>query len=721
MIDHRILIDTLELIKLYNTNSKFKAGFDQAVKIKGALFKRRPIKVYLFAIKAILPQYTKYYSQENNPDRLNELFSRLWVQDRTGFSRLEELSENPQPNLFSPAEAKELEEAEALSKNEGTQLAAVKKYEEALKQSGQPAQATQTLPPKRPAPSPLPPPQAQAPAPNPPEVPGPRRQMPFSNRARLFFHQLKSAVPYPAKNLTVNAASAIVRNIRALTLRNPLAATSILTGIAGGVAGFSTGSPLAIIGGAVIGALTPRALQNIVEPSTAPAYRLSIPGPALRLPQGVTLAGRTATVTARSLFFNPWVLGAMAILGIIFLFVFTKLNENNALLGLPGDSSQPAASSFLSCDITGFNIFDVNAVTDIHLEKFVDLALSSGLVKKGTEQETLFIKRAMYIRDQAKAAGLNLAIFLGYWKSETGFSDYTYPGVRPGADLGCDPLNPALKSFEDSVLCAVGKSSISNSRTSQCAVSRDIDSPSCRAIAFQQQQGVTLPIATLKDFFNSYGSKIADPNNIHSDNTVKKLIAELGLSRCSVTGPSSCPLGGSAKTTTGTRAYPEASGGHCGQNYPANTSWCSQDSLNRTITSKATFAIDVAAGGKTDVPVMLPTIGGENLKWSLVTALPVANLGGGLDFEGIGPTGQKYFLHLYHLAGQGTDITGFDKTKTEFNSGDIVATRLYPLAPSDGGPHLHFTIAAMDPAAKTWTMIEPNYTLHMCDGQGGTP
>ncbi len=217
--------------------------------------------------------------------------------------------------------------------------------------------------------------------------------------------------------------------------------------------------------------------------------------------------------------------------GLIILFLFMLIL--GTVIGNSTPSTNPSTSTgnntpTTNADFTSFDIFKSNSVDDALLKKYIDRAISTGKIKTD-EQKNLLSSRARFIRDQAQAAGLNPAIFLGYWESESAFSDYTNPGVRPGMDLGCDPTNRTLTTFEDDVLCAVGKSQISNSRTSQCALSRNISSAACQAILFQQGEGVKLPIATLKDFLDSYGSKVSDPNNTRSDAIVKQTITDLGL------------------------------------------------------------------------------------------------------------------------------------------------------------------------------------------------
>lgn len=352
----------------------------------------------------------------------------------------------------------------------------------------------------------------------------------------------------------------------------------------------------------------------------------------------------------------------------------------------------PGTSSDLDkkYDFTAFNIFKSDSVNDSLLQKYIDRALNNVKVKTA-EQKNLMPSRAKFIRDQAQLAGLNPAIFLGYWESESGFSDYTYPGVRPGSDLGCDPLNPALKTFEDSVLCAVGKSQITNSRTSQCALSRDINSPACQAIAFQQTEGVKLPINTLKDFLNSYGSKVADPNNLRSDNIVKQTIADLGLVPTINTPPSSAtpytPGGGSGilscPVNNGSVIYgSKETGGHCATGYGFDCIPPGQPGY----TGRET-AVDVKGS---DRMVFLPLLSGNSVEWTIdESGTPINDIeGGGIAVAATALSGNKtYRIRFVHI--ESTAL----KVGQKVNSATPVGQHVLPSIDKRSlANHVHITI-----------------------------
>lgn len=331
---------------------------------------------------------------------------------------------------------------------------------------------------------------------------------------------------------------------RRLILRyaTPMRMASLFTGTIGAIVGGSlTGSGAGVFGGAIGGAVAPKFLTSRIGGGLLKGSA----GTALKLGGRAALASNPAGWVVLAASYAPqlmkvalYAILAAFLLPALLFFLKDSLLKSSALLNPTAQKTETSevipVPGGNTCDITGIDLFDGNAVDDLDLlERYISQSLATGLVKAGTDQERRFKERARFIRDSARSVGLNPAIFLGYWQSESHFSDYANPNVRPGADLGCDPLNRELKTFEDSVQCAIGKSLISNSRTSQCALSKDRNSSFCQEILFQKQRGeVTLPIATLQDFLNSYGSKIADPNNVRSDNIVKKVITNLGLGVC---------------------------------------------------------------------------------------------------------------------------------------------------------------------------------------------
>lgn len=460
-------------------------------------------------------------------------------------------------------------------------------------------------------------------------------------------------------------------------------------------------------------------------------------------------ATRLAPLAARAVFFGPigWAVGATLILLFVFPIILMLLQQEAVLPGIQG-TAQAAPAPFCTTDSSGINLFDKDSMPDEKLQAFIEK--NKGIASPLSEEK--FTQRAKYIRDTSKEAGFNPAFFLALWRTESGFSK---PGTDPSKNLGCTltngrPSEPDA-AFEWGVKCVLGLNSVidqtckgddqgnptsNNIAAAVCARNQDVNSEACRCIRdiFAKHKGKScyqdfnIPVKTVHDYLQAYGSQCYDPNNINTIKNAPKFASETlgiastnpsGICTAIETGQNTCPLTGTVKTTTGTKAYPEGNppNGHCGTGYPKGYSWCSVENLEKTKTSKASHALDVSAGGKTDVNTVLPKINGESLVWKLYAIIQVEGIGGGLDFTGKSTSGTEYFLHLYHLNGAGYSITGFTN-KPEFNSGDVVSTQLYPLKAGDGRPHLHFTIAKRDSSTgNEWVMLEPNAQLHMCDGK----
>lgn len=421
-----------------------------------------------------------------------------------------------------------------------------------------------------------------------------------------------------------------------LKYATPMRVASLFSAGIGGIIGGSLfGNPTGVLGGAISGAMAPRIITSGVGGSVIKGTG----GTGLKLAGRAALASNPVGLIALAVSSTPQlakivmyaVLTAFLLPPLLF-FLKDNLLKPEALLNPTAQKTEanevipvPGGNT---CDITGFDLFNGNAVTDDILDRFINQSLATGLVRPGTDQERLFQQRARFIRDQAQSAGLNPAIFLGYWKSESAFSDYTNPNVRPGMDLGCDPKNRSITTFEEDVLCAVGKSSISNSRTSQCAVSRDKNSPACQALLFQEQRGeISLPVDTLKEFLDSYGSKIDDPNNARSDAIVKKVILDLGLGTCQGGG---IPPGPALPNFV----Y------YC----QGNTAWATTCTLGQAGCGPTTLAMVLSSFGiPNSTPPEVDRIFNNN-RWRVCGNYPTANMPGilssswlsGLGFD-IGP------------------------------------------------------------------------------------
>ncbi|MBI4037108.1 hypothetical protein HY385_01650 [Candidatus Daviesbacteria bacterium] len=466
---------------------------------------------------------------------------------------------------------------------------------------------------------------------------------------------------------------------------------NLLSGAIGGITGLSLGGPV----GSVIGVMGGGFMPQIVKSGAA----RGLIGGALRGGGGLILRAGGGLLAAT----NPvgWAILASSLLpkkgktilkwviigvaGFIMLPFFMSLLQTTSFLppagvgeaapGLPPGSVVPGGDLDKKCDFSQFNIFQSSAVSSAVLQKYVDRALATGKVKPG-DQTNRLSDRARYIRDAASGAGLNPAIFLGYWESESAFSDYSHPGVRPGMDLGCDPLNKAITSFEEDVLCAVGKSSISNSRTSQCAISKNKNGAACQAILFQESEGVVLPINTLGDFLNSYGSKVSDPNNIQSDAIVKQTIADLGLVSCTAAPTQAiCPIPNGTVTcgSVGTGGIAGCENGHCGAKYDNPANICS-------LVPATAYAVDI--GGSPGQEVLMPTL--TDPQTGITQSLNCTFLGqeAGIEGDTINRFGcqDNIWIRFHHLqSGQ--------PAKT-VKSGELVGK----IANSAGGPHVHIQL-----------------------------
>lgn len=467
---------------------------------------------------------------------------------------------------------------------------------------------------------------------------------------------------------------------------------------------------------------------------------------------GGLMSGAGAVAAGVGTFIGTSALAAVA--------VFTTLGVllTTGIFALLATILQPPSiiSAGSICSTSGStNLFDANAVPNDKLQAFI--AKSKPLAPYLTDEQ--FTRRARYIRDTAQAAGLNPALFLALWRTESGFSKYRPPGAfsTPGSDLGCiasppdrpppgdvNNIDSTEPAFQWGVRCVTGMNSgIDNTCTGQsnntaaavcarnfaanpataagtepCRCVRDIFAKHIGKACYQP---FNIPIQTVNDYLQGYGSACFDPNNVNTINNAQKWASEIagtttatcfGLCAGPSGGGSTCPVKGNFTVISGTRAHPERGSGHCGVGYPAGFSWCSEVSLNSTATSKASFALDVASPGRANAEIELPFINGQAISWTLFQSLPLTGIGSGLDYIG-SSTNQKYFLHLYHL-----DPTYYEPgyNRSNIPSGTRIATKVYDLK---DGPHLHFTVAVQDNTG-AWRMLEPNFELHMCERGGAS-
>lgn len=185
---------------------------------------------------------------------------------------------------------------------------------------------------------------------------------------------------------------------------------------------------------------------------------------------------------------------------------------------------------FLSPSI---DIFNTN-ISQEALNAFT-IKYSQTFTRGGAGDAEEFRKRVNYIVTQSQKAGLNPAIFLGYWKTESAFSTV---GSR---DMGC-----AGDGFYQQVDCATGLSA-GGFDGSRCATSRDVNSPGCKSVKSRIDGNPTIydkakrevPVATFDTFADLYGplsinltdNPSGNNNCIHTYNSLLEIATE--LSACS--------------------------------------------------------------------------------------------------------------------------------------------------------------------------------------------
>lgn len=155
-------------------------------------------------------------------------------------------------------------------------------------------------------------------------------------------------------------------------------------------------------------------------------------------------------------------------------------------------------------------------------------------------------------------------------------------------------------------------------------------------------------------------------------------------------GVTSCPVDGGIITCS-SEAHPERSTpqcGHCGVNYPANTTQCSQFYAG---TSKA---IDVGSGYGTDLK--MPSMNGQVLEWAYVGLEQNVSNQGIQKYKAVDPSnGTTYFLQLHHSEPESFAIG------TIFKSGQIGAHVCRAICNGVGGAHTHIQIGIIDTSGAT--------------------
>lgn len=304
---------------------------------------------------------------------------------------------------------------------------------------------------------------------------------------------------------------------------------------------------------------TPQANPSPAAPSSPrpPSPPRPAPPP---LPNPAQLGRLARFARAFTLTANPWmiVLIVGVVVFLLFMVFFLALTGGGIAL-LPGDSTTPGGGGQTSSGVTGagcptpetlrqnsqdrntcrllkpsINIFDAN-IDQASIESYI-AKYSPIFVRAGKGDTNAFRQRVNYIISKAKEAGLNPAIFLGYWRTESAFSTV---GNR---DMGC-----AGSGFYEQVDCAVGLRGPTSFRGALCARSGNADSPSCKELKgirshpIYTNYPISYPIKTFDDFVETYGPMapgLDGPGTLNNNciSTYNKLIeVAIELQACKAT------------------------------------------------------------------------------------------------------------------------------------------------------------------------------------------
>lgn len=433
--------------------------------------------------------------------------------------------------------------------------------------------------------------------------------------------------------------------------------------------------------------------------------------------------------------------------------------------GCPDTASNRSESScrYLnpSIDIFDTAIADANVETYINTYKSVFVGKTTNDGSIGTEAELR--RRVNFIVNAAKTSGINPSMILGFWKSESNLS--TYPGSRPGNDLGCRINNPEITRFDESVLCAVGRKSPGKtyepSITVQCALSRDANSNSCKVLkqgrasaGYDSTHPIQYPIATFDDFMEAYGpydhtdTKGLHTNCTHTYNTIFDVAKEAGMCKPQAGSPianASCPIPNGkigcasygkeepwagftnfCRPTTDTTTQEFNIGGHCSPQYRRNVGIC-LDYIKAGNLIRTAKSIDVANGSKAGDPVYMPSINGRAVQWKYLGPVDAGSGFGWIRvFQSVNASEGVWTLHFVHVNKEYALVP----VQMIVSSGEIGATILSPWIKGDHYPHVHVSIglniSGSDVFADDLHKYDPNWKfpdrdLNMCTGLTITP
>lgn len=349
------------------------------------------------------------------------------------------------------------------------------------------------------------------------------------------------------------------------------------------------------------------------------------------------------------------VIGVVLLLTIFIVLFAGEGEETDATFGRTGPACPntttnrgPASCRYLNPAIDLYDTSIPQRAIEDYISRYSPTFVNAGIGSVGE-----FRNRVTYIVNNSKIAGLNPAIFLGYWKSESGFSTV---GTRHMGCVGDD--------FYEQVDCALAIKAFSDPRKNPVANCAKQDNPerqiACDALKeirakekLDEKHPINYPIDSFDEFAEGYGPyehrTDGEPRNCtHTYNVLIDIATELG--KCIAPSASGCPVPDGKISTPSFLGENGAIVGHCGQQYRAAGYFCEQN-------SRRAKSIDVPTQGK---DVILPTILGQALDWTYIINFPISpadcerkaadgGCGLGLVFQADLGEGRNWTIHFVHM------------------------------------------------------------------------
>lgn len=627
-ITKRVLENTQALVKQYNTDPEFRERFDRYLPNPKVTYKNIPLKVFVRVITLISPKYQRYNKEvRQNAEKFKELL-KIYYQDWREYGKFESsikatLSGQPPP-LLTPTEQQlfekieqtpDVKEKNQLSEKLNTQL-------DQRSVHSTPKESSVQTPPK----------DVLAPA-------SPTFHLPVS---------LKETLRRPLLNF---ASFAKVQAIRHLP--------NLIGGVIGGVTGLGlTGSPLGLFTGGLGGGILPNILKlgggkALLGKGALAASGIATGGITTALALAPDIASKAKSVSKNVVIIVGSCIGALLLLflpglgfdlpGITSLLPPPELAESSSFYpgGTGGDiasckfirgAENPKAASFKSNLLLSYfqEASQVSGVPIVTLAAFARVESPSLVTKTDADLVNFDCATSdtgalglMQLQPKGTIGHDAAAIAQGSSFIGKQYEDLTREDY-------CDPRKSVLMST-GFILKKMSYFGYGNGTKWQPEWNNDR-----KAINTMVSGYYGCPADNLK-----YGGpdprKCEGPYDYGED--VWTSVQSCQLAPPSQAAIASCPVPGGKITTPSYNANPQT--GHCGGGYKFD--------CNCGTSGRRAKAIDIATNGKN---VILPTINGQSVTWTLTTkGYPVnSGEGGGVGHLFSAQAGpDKWYLDMLHL------------------------------------------------------------------------